>query len=141
MKRLFFIVLITLISLGIKAQIQSISEKIVSSLNIANVTSYYRLTKTGLNDYKILQVQVDWDGLTGTLDSYVKILQRNQSTMGWTCLDTVAISSSRMKIILNSASGHHTFTFLIWGAVDFQFLYVKNNCTGGIINSSYTVKK
>jgi hypothetical protein len=139
MKRLLFALMI-LIPIACFGQGGS-NVKAITSLNIANVTGSYTWTKTGLSDVKTLQVQVDWVGLTGTLDGYLKVLQRGESSMAFTCLDTVSTSPSNMKIVLSATTGHYTFTYWAWGAADVQILFVKNNCTGGIINASYGARR
>jgi hypothetical protein len=138
MKRLLFALMI-LIPMACFGQGGS-NVKIITSLNIANVTGSYSYVKTYLSDVKVVNIQVDWSGLTGTLDGYIKISQRNESTMQWLCVDSTSTTNS-FKITLSTATGHHDFLLPYWGGSDFQILFVKNNCTGGYINASCGVRK
>jgi hypothetical protein len=138
MKRLIFI-LITLIPIVCFGQ-GGDNIQIVKSLNIANVTISHSDSIKYLNNCKALEIQVDWSGLTGTLNSYIKIMQRNAVTMKWLCVDTASNDQS-FKIVLSTTSGSHLFSFPWWTGSDFEILFVKNSTTGGYINASYGIRR
>jgi hypothetical protein len=113
--------------------------KFIDALNIASLGTTYAKDTTGIEFKNLLkqqdrvEVQVDWAGLTGTLDTTVQIQQRGEGTMQWNCID--ATDGNLLKI-LKTAAGTFTFTMWTWTGDDLRVLITKNNCTGGTLNFS-----
>jgi hypothetical protein len=50
------IFLFIMLSIGLKAQVRGVNEKIINSLNVSNITNYYRYTVGDLSDFKTFKI-------------------------------------------------------------------------------------
>lgn len=75
----------------------------------------------------ILSIQLDWEGLTGTLDSTVQVLQKNDPALKWSEIQ-------ELSVILSTASDSIILENSEWGGEVLGIKVTKNNCTGGILN-------
>lgn len=83
-----------------------------------------------------VEVQVDWAGLTGTLNGTVQIQQRGESTMQWTCLQPTEADAGNMIKTLATAAGSYTFTLWAFTGANLRVLFTKTGITAGTLNVS-----
>jgi len=116
--------------------------KLFTNVDISGITtSKVVAEQTSLDDYGSMEIQVDGTDLTGTPDAQVKIYQRVEHTMEYTCLETDETLSNAMIKTLSSTSGTHTFLLWAFHATDIQVEIIKNNCTGGLVNGGIGIRK
>lgn len=75
----------------------------------------------------IVSIHVDWEGLTGTLDATIQILQKNDDLLKW-------VEISELSVILDTASDSIILENSEWGGETLGLRFTKNNCTGGVLN-------
>jgi len=101
----------------------------ISNFSTASATTEYEELK--LINVDRIEIQVDWAGLTGTLDGVINIFQRQESSMTYILADAVEMSA-----LLDTASGSKLFTLWKWTASDIKIQIVKNNLTGGSLTAA-----
>jgi hypothetical protein len=120
--------------------------KLIDAKSIAAITTSYAVDTSTLEPANLLgqadrvEVQVDWAGLTGTLDGTVQIQQRGASDMQWVCLQPTEVDPGSMIKTLNTAAGSYVFTLWSFTGENLRILFTKNNCTGGTLNASVGIR-
>ena len=117
--------------------------KFIDALDIATLGTTYAKDTTGIEYANLMrkqdrvEVQIDWAGLTGTLNATLLIQQRGYDDMQWNSLDA---TEGNMLKTLSTASGSVTITLWTWTGSDLRLLITKNGCTAGIINISLGIR-
>jgi hypothetical protein len=116
----------------------SLQKVIVEDRDISDFVSYTdgikRWEVIGLQDWNMLSIQIDWSGLTGTLDAIVQIQMRNKAGMNWN-------NFTPLTKILDSAAGAHFFEDVDFTGQDVAVKLTMNNCTGGNFTAVMILKK
>jgi hypothetical protein len=127
------------------ASAQTGNSKIIDNLELSLVTDTFKkeilADKYGLDKTRVLEVQVAWSGLTGTLDAKIEIQERGASDMPWVCVQSVEADPGNMVKTLSTAAGSYPFILWAWCANDMRILVIKNNCTGGRVNASLGLRR
>jgi len=108
---------------------------LINNLNVSTISGTYTRELLDLTINRV-EVQIDWSGLTGTLDANIQIQQRMAIGMNYTCVDV----ESLLKI-MDTSSGSFTFLMYQWTAQAMNILINKNGCTGGTINVGVGIRR
>ena len=74
-----------------------------------------------------VSIQLDWEGLTGTLDASLQIIQRNDERLKW-------VNVTGLSHIMDVASDSIMLENTEWGGENMGLRLIKNGCTGGKIS-------
>jgi hypothetical protein len=115
--------------------------KIINSYPIANITDTLKVEIPNLQMFHLIEIQVDWKGLTGTLNSKIMLQQRDESSMNWVCIQPVETDPGNMVETITATTGSYPFILWAWCASDLRILFIRNGVTGGYLNTSIGIRR
>jgi hypothetical protein len=109
--------------------------RVISEFNLAPKAGATMLFDLGdYTDYRALSVQVDWLGLTGTLDATAKLKQTNSREVAFSEIPS-------LNFAMSAAAGNQILETFEFSGRFVALDVTMNGCTGGTISVSVTAKK
>ena len=112
---------------------EAIKRKPIEGFDLSTISGIRDFTIFTGMEPNIVSVHLDWEGLTGTLDATIQVLQKNDVNLKWSEI-------SELSVILDTASDAIILENSEWGGEVLGIRVTMNNCTGGTLNVTVIAK-